>query len=179
MLYDITQELFSGKVYPGDMAPQLKRICSMDKGGSSNISELAMNVHNATHIDAPYHKVRDGRTIEALDLEACIGECEVIAYENKERIASTDARRILFRDCECIDEATAKLLVEKKVLFVGVEGQSVGTRAVHIILLSADIVVLEGAELSHVPEGRYFLSSAPLKLGGCDGAPCRAVLIGL
>ena len=49
--------------------------------------------------------------------------------------------------------------------------------AVHLILLGADVLLLEGAVLSHVPEGVYFLTAAPLKLGGCEGAPCRALLM--
>ena len=48
---------------------------------------------------------------------------------------------------------------------------------VHLILLKEEIVLLEGIVLSHVPEGKYLLSAAPLNLAGCDGAPCRAVLI--
>ena len=49
--------------------------------------------------------------------------------------------------------------------------------AVHLILLGTGIVLLEGIVLTDVPAGKYFLSAAPLHLGGCDGAPCRAVLI--
>ena len=43
--------------------------------------------------------------------------------------------------------------------------------------LGAETVLLEGIRLSDVPEGVYLLHAAPLKLGGCDGAPCRATLI--
>ena len=48
---------------------------------------------------------------------------------------------------------------------------------VHKILLSQNIVLLEGIVLKAVPEGHYFLSAAPLNLAGSDGAPCRAYLI--
>jgi len=179
MIYDITQEIFSGKVYPGDMAPEYRTVCSIERGDSSNSSEIAMNAHNATHIDAPFHRIKNGKTIDELSLEACIGECEVISYNNKKDIANTTAKRVLLRDCECIDADTARLIANKGIVFLGVEGQSVGSREVHNILLGTDIVVLEGAVLSAVSEGRYFLSSAPIKLGGLDGAPCRAVIIDL
>ena len=49
--------------------------------------------------------------------------------------------------------------------------------AVHQILLSANVILLEGICLAKVPEGVYFLSAAPLNLSGADGSPCRAVLI--
>ena len=48
---------------------------------------------------------------------------------------------------------------------------------VHLILLRREIALLEGIVLQDVPEGHYFLSAAPLNLGGADGAPCRAYLI--
>ena len=48
---------------------------------------------------------------------------------------------------------------------------------VHLILLGAGIVLLEGIRLAAVKEGRYFLSAAPLNLSGADGSPCRAFLI--
>ena len=82
-------------------------------------------------------------------------------------------------DCEGICEEEAELLVSKNVRFLGVSGQSVGDGKVHRILLRAGIVILEGAVLSEVPAGEYMLYAAPIKLGGCDGAPCRAVLVTL
>ena len=66
---------------------------------------------------------------------------------------------------------------------VGNESQTVGPeeapKAVHLTMLSAEIVLLEGIRLKDVPEGVYMLNAAPLNLGGADGAPCRAVLISL
>ncbi len=177
MIYDITQNTFSGRVYPGDSHPRHTFLRSYAAGDRSAVSELAMNVHNATHIDAPFHRLPGGKAIDELDLEACVGECEVISFLNRSRLTETDAKRILLIDCETIDEETARLLVKKNVRFVGVWGQSVGSREVHHILLEAEVVILEGAALEDIAEGEYFLSAAPIKLEGCDGAPCRALLI--
>lgn len=64
---------------------------------------------------------------------------------------------------------------------IGCESQTVGDpeapAKVHNILLGAGTVILEGAVLKNISEGVYFLSCAPLKLGGADGAPCRAYLM--
>ena len=68
-------------------------------------------------------------------------------------------------------------LRDKGVLLVGAEGESIGDRTVHRILLENEIAVLEGAKLSDVPAGEYFLFAAPVPFGGCDGAPVRAVLV--
>jgi arylformamidase len=48
---------------------------------------------------------------------------------------------------------------------------------VHLILLGAQVVLLEGLVLKDVPAGKYHLSAAPLNLAGADGSPCRAFLI--
>ena len=48
---------------------------------------------------------------------------------------------------------------------------------VHLILLGAGAVLLEGIRLAKVSEGVYFLNAAPLNLSGADGSPCRAILI--
>ena len=176
MIYDITQEIFSGKVYPGDLIPNYRRVCTLEQGAIANATEFSMNAHNATHIDAPFHRLKGGKTIEELSLDSCFGECEVISYNDKVAIEHTAATRILLKDCESIDTETANMFVEKGICFVGLEGQSVGSCEVHNILLGAEVVILEGAVLAHVPAGRYLLSAAPIKLGGCDGAPCRAML---
>ena len=68
-------------------------------------------------------------------------------------------------------------------MLLGNESQTVGPEnapmEVHLILLGAQVVLLEGIVLTDVAEGVYFLSAAPLHLGGCDGAPCRAYLMPL
>ena len=72
-------------------------------------------------------------------------------------------------------------IASKKVLLLGNESQTVGPEdapmEVHLILLGANVVLLEGIRLAEVSEGVYFLNAAPLNLSGADGSPCRAVLI--
>ena len=67
------------------------------------------------------------------------------------------------------------------IKLLGNEGQTVGPEnapmQVHLILLNRGIALLEGIVLKNIPEGKYFLSAAPLNLAGADGAPCRAYLM--
>ena len=49
--------------------------------------------------------------------------------------------------------------------------------AVHLALLEANVILLEGICLSDVSEGVYLLNAAPLNLSGSDGSPCRSILI--
>jgi arylformamidase len=92
-----------------------------------------------------------------------------------------DARRLLIGGPATVTAEAAEVFAKSDLLLIGNESQTVGPEnapmQVHLLLLGADIVLLEGIVLKDVPEGHYFLSAAPLKLDGCDGAPCRAFLI--
>ena len=112
-----------------------------------------------------------------MPLDRYIGEAEVIEGANREKILASTCKRILLKGCEGIDEGIAELICEKGLYLLGVEGQSVGSGQVHRSLLSCETVLLEGIRLGHVPEGIYTLVAAPLKLGGFEGAPCRAILL--
>lgn len=79
-IYDISQEVFSCNVYPGDDAPQMQPVCRMDNGDTYNLSNLFMCVHNGTHIDAPFHFFNDGATVEKLALDKMVGYCFVTDF---------------------------------------------------------------------------------------------------
>ncbi len=187
-IYDISQELFSSHVYPGDKAPKRILISDMNNGASCNVSELEMNAHNGTHMDAPRHFVKDGITIDELPLERLIGSCAVVYADGevsadfiRKATKKYGTERLLLKgECHMNKEA-ADILSECGIVLVGVESQSIATFddpvTVHVSVLSQGIVALEGLVLGNVPEGKYFLFAAPIKLGGSDGSPCRAVLI--
>ena len=77
MIIDISQEVFSCAVYPGDPKPRLQRLSDMADGALYNLSSFSMCAHNGTHIDAPAHFFADGKTVEQIDLTACCGRCFV------------------------------------------------------------------------------------------------------
>ncbi len=185
-VHDITQELFSGMVYPGDLAPSYDRVSAMDHGDAYNLTNLTMGAHNATHIDAPFHFLRNGKTIEEMDLTKCVGPCSVIDPQRIDpdslaELLRHSQKRILFKGRFEITLELAKLFNELELVLVGVETQSVGPEGapmqVHLELLGKEVVLLEGIRLEKLEPGDYFLFAAPIKLGGCDGAPCRAILL--
>ena len=189
-IYDISQEVFSCSVYPGDPKPEKQMLCSTAAGDVYNLTAFSMCAHNGTHIDAPFHFLPEGKTVERLPLDAFVGDCFVARHQGD--VTAEDARtilvkaagaeRILIAGDVTVTEEAAQVFARSGIKLLGNEGQSVGPAdapmAVHKILLSRGIVLLEGILLSDVPEGRYFLSAAPLNLAGADGAPCRAYLIG-
>ena len=193
-IHDISQEVFGCQVYPGDPAPEKQILNSMEEGDSYNLSAFSMCAHNGTHIDAPFHFIRDGKTVDSIDLDAFMGMAYVAEHQG---IVSGDdaaqilkkakeqdpeaARRILIKGTAEVSSEAAKVFASSDILLLGNESQTVGPEdapmEVHLILLGAGVVLLEGIRLENVSEGVYMLNAAPLNLSGADGSPCRAVLI--
>ena len=193
-IYDISQELFACQVYPGDPAPEKSRLSSMESGALYNLTALSMCAHNGTHIDAPFHFINDGKTVDELPLEAFVGKAYVAEHhgtvsgedaermiENAKDLDPDSAKRILIKGDAEVSLDAAKIFAASGILLLGNESQTVGPKdapmAVHLALLSAEVVLLEGIRLSAVPTGVYILNAAPLNLSGSDGSPCRAILI--
>ena len=192
MLIDISQEVFSCHVFPGDPAPQRTTLLSIKDGAVCNLTALSMCAHNGTHVDAPYHFIQDGKTIDRIPLDRFVGPCWVSRREGP--ISGQDAaaildkarengaeQRILIAGKATVTEEAAQVFATHGVWLVGNESQTVGPedapQRIHEILLGCGTVLLEGLVLRDVAEGRYMLHAAPLNLGGSDGAPCRAYLI--
>ena len=193
-IYDISQEVFGCQVYPGDPAPEKQVLCSMDKGDAYNLTAFSMCAHNGTHIDAPYHFLKEGKTVDDVDLEVFVGMAYIAEHQGtvsnedasgiikKARRQNPEAaKRILIKGLAEVSAEAAKVFAAEGILLLGNESQTVGPEdapmEVHQILLGADVALLEGICLSEISEGVYLLNAAPLNLSGTDGAPCRAVLI--
>lgn len=188
-IHDISQEVFSCAVYPGDPKPQRNVLNATADGGLYNLTAFSMCAHNGTHIDAPFHFLPDGKTVEQLDLSIFVGECYLARHQGDVTAADAAAvlkkaagiPRILLGGPLTVTAEAAEVFASADLCLLGNEGQSVGPEnapmAVHKILLGRNIALLEGIVLRDIPEGRYFLNAAPLNLAGSDGAPCRAYLL--
>ena len=193
-IYDISQEVFGCQVYPGDPTLKKRVISSMEKGDLYNLTAFSMCAHNGTHIDAPFHFIKDGKTVDSVSLNTFIGMAYVEEYngivsaddateilEKAKKQNSEAAKRILIKGDAEVSAEAAKVFAESNILLLGNESQTVGPEnapmEVHLILLGAGTVLLEGIRLAEVSEGVYFLNAAPLNLSGADGSPCRAILI--
>jgi len=208
IIYDISLTISPNlPTWPDDPKLELEKFESMDNGAHNNVSRMSSSVHIGTHVDAPYHFLNDGATVEQLPLDVLTGPCyvaqlpdgiEAITADVLERTELTsEMKRVLFgtsnshlwargetrfqTDFVAITEDGAEWLVERGIQLVGVDYLSVAPYGdsvpTHTTFLKAGVVVVEGLNLSNVMRGFYDLYCLPLKLAGSDGAPARAILI--
>jgi arylformamidase len=194
--------------YPGDPGIQIRDWFTLANGDSANVTHLNFGVHTGTHVDAPAHFIEGAAKVELLQFEALIGRAQVMAVPetslsiNKTFVAERllpDATRLLFRtknsgfwhnqptefrqDFTYLELDAARFLVQQGLQLVGIDYLSIEQfgqkqHETHLALLSSGVVILEGLDLSEVPEGLYELICLPLRIRGGkgDGSPARAVL---
>ena len=207
--YDITLTINPQMtVWPGDPPVNMQLISSIASGDSSNVTQVSMSCHTGTHVDAPDHFLNNGKTVESLSMDLLVGRAYVLHLPFVDTITASvlieadippRTRRLLFKtrnseywakggkefheDFVGLSVDAAELLVDRNVKLVGIDYLSIAPyhmgKPVHTILLDAGVVVIEGLDLSQVSQGRYTLHCLPLKLGGADGAPTRAILVGV
>ena len=195
-VFDISQEVFSCNVFPGYPSPEREIKLSISEGAVCNLTAFNMCAHNGTHVDAPYHFLNDGKTIDEVSLDKFVGYAYVFEHEGDvtkedalsfiktaKSIDERAAERILVKGKATVTKEAAEVFAAEKIKLFGNESQTVGPEnapmEVHLIMLGAEIVLLEGIRLEGIEEGVYILNAAPINLGGSDGAPCRATLMKL
>ena len=112
-IYDISQEVFSCQVYPDDPVPEKKMLKSMDKGEVYNLTAFSMCAHNGTHIDAPFHFIKDGKTVDELCLEAFVGMAYVAEHHGI--VTGDDAVEIIKKAKAQNPEAAKRILIKGDV----------------------------------------------------------------
>jgi len=196
-IHDITRPLFyQDLVYPGDKVPSFRQ----DARGLYLISDLHMSSHSGTHVDAPVHYLKTGRTVDEIPLSALVGTCRVLDVSDAESAISASyfekkiggMQRLLlktaFSGCTAFDPEyphltvdAAKILTKHQVTCIGIDSPSIESfqcdGTVHRELLGSGCFIIELLDLSSVSEGEYFMAALPLRLSGVDGAPARVVLI--
>jgi arylformamidase len=194
--------------YPGDPGIQIHDWSKLANGDGANVSALNFGAHTGTHVDAPAHFIEGARKVDALALDVLIGEAHVVEVPEDKRVVDEDfvvtncpagATRIIFKtrnssfwtgdftefrtDFTYLDLLAAQRLARTGVKLVGIDYLSVEKfnskdHEVHHALLSHDVIIVEGLNLTGVPPGKYELICLPLRLRSHlgDGAPARAVL---
>lgn len=202
--YPFSEEM---AIYPGNPLFSMTAHKNIESGDSCNIKQICMGTHTGTHIDAPNHTIRGGKTLEQIPLEFMNGKAKVLDFTGKKEISVQDLENKEIDGCKILllktdnsinysgshvlaeyttlDYEAAEFLAEKEIQMIGIDymtierprGKRITGKSVHQILLSRGICILEGINLRETAAGEYKLCCLPLRLLGADGAPVRAVLI--
>jgi arylformamidase len=202
MIYDVSMLIHpSMQVYKNkeEKKPQFNTVANHPDNGVHETS-VTMNLHTGTHIDYPLHMIAEGKTSDNEILETLMGPCKVIDFTHiKDGISQKDLEPytitkndfILFKtknslsdnflsDFVYLDESGARYLREKHVRGVGIDGLGIEraqpTHPTHKLLLSNDIIIIEGLRLKGIHEGTYELYCLPLKIQGVEAVPARVLL---
>jgi arylformamidase len=206
-IYDITVPITSDMpVWPGDPNVMMQRVSKIEDGDNANVTHISLSAHTGTHVDAPFHFLQDGNTLESVSLNRMIGRAYVLHIPDVDLITADVLKqagvpprspRLLLKtrnsylwksserkfreDFVALSEDGAQYLVERGIKLVGIDYLSIApygdSRPTHEILLKNKIMILEGLNLAEVAQGRYTLYCLPLNLQGVDGAPARAILL--
>jgi arylformamidase len=207
MIYDVTVPITNiMPVWPGDppVRLSLKSHLSRDKTHTVRLTAIEMGSHTGTHMDAPVHMIEGGKRLEQFPLETLTGKATVveipgvrfIGREQLEHLDWNGVERVLFKtenskhwqdgrfyeEFVYLDPAGAEFLVERGIRLVGIDYLSIDkfrseSHPSHFALLTKNIAIIEGLNLSAVPPGQYTLVALPLNLQDADGAPTRVILM--
>ncbi len=184
-------------LYPGDPATKLTPSLTLQADGS-NDHYLSIDTHTGTHIDAPFHKLADGKTLDEFPLTAFIGRGRLINVRDKPitlesvQAAAIAAGDIVFfytgmadhyyepayyTDFPAFPKEVADYLVELGIKMMGVDmcGVDHEGSVIHETFLKKEVLIIENLTNLGALEGKDFTVYAlPIKLQ-VDGAPARVI----
>jgi|SRR5579863_4020788 len=206
MIYDVSVPITATMpVWPSDPSVKLRPEAhiSRDKSHTVRVTKIEMGSHTGTHIDAPWHMVENGRRLNQIPIETLVGPASVLEIPNVPSIGRADLERLSFAGIERVlfktensghwndgkfyeqfvylEPEAAEFLVEQGIKLVGIDYLSIDKfkseqHPSHFVLLTRNVVIVEGLNLSQVSPGKYQMMALPLNLQDVDGAPTRIIL---
>lgn len=185
--------------YPGDPGLSVQTLMNYERGDGLRLSAISLSAHLGTHVDAPLHFVRTGKSIDQIPLEVLIGPAQVIEVLTRGGISAgqlaprlppsctrlliktSQHKQLMPRPTAWLEPEAAQFLVESGLRLLGMDSPSVDSceaqqARTHQILLEKEIVIIENLALQAVSAGACEMICLPLKLAGLEGAPARVVL---
>jgi kynurenine formamidase len=186
---DLTHKLRNDiPVFPNDPKFRLK---TEFKNNEYYLSELKAGLHSGTHIDAPYHYIKNGKKVFEIELNNLIGKTNILSLENhlKKEIAikylkiPENIEKIIilktgwfkewgnenyFKDNFYLSKEIAKLFIDLKIKGIAIDTPNVdkyGKTTIHKLLLKNDIWIVENlTNLDKVNKDKYDGFFIPLKI---------------
>lgn len=203
-IYDISWPIMNGMTaYKDRQVVDIRATKTFEEDGVRE-SLITLGSHSGTHIDAPAHFLKEGKSLEEINPLACVGPARVIdmthvttgiTVDDLSDVTVLPYEITLFKtknsfqsvtaafdyDFIYLQKSAADFLVLQQVKAVGIDYLGIERaqpdHATHKTLLAERIPIIEGLRLGHVPAGEYFLWCLPLSIPGIDALPAAAILI--
>lgn len=185
-------------VFPGDPAVRIAPAATFDDAGNLGHA-LSLGTHTGTHIDAPAHMIRGGKTLDRFPPDKLIGRGKYLKVSGPEigldavKSSRVEAGDILIIDTggsarfgqpdyyinyPVLTEDAAQYLVSAGIRMVGADVCSFDkdkAPPVHKILLENDVLIIENlTQLQDLAGVEFKIYALPLRLD-LDGAPARVI----
>lgn len=185
-----------------ERSPRFDILSDFDQSGKGNrVTQLTLDMHTGTHIDAPLHFINNGASIDKTPLKELVRSVKLYDLTAVEdHITKTDLLKFDIEEndflllktknsyCEGFDgnfvyleQSGAKYLSDRQIAGIGIDALGIerdqDNNPTHLVLLRHGIVIIEGLRLARVKEGRYIMIAAPLKIVGVEAAPARIFLL--
>lgn len=201
-LYDLSLEISESMVVyknKSEKLPKINILRTINQG--ANESKFEIESHTGSHVDAPYHVLQNGKTIEKISLDKFMGKAVVMDFTNVKNAITKNHFKdkkiqkngiVLLKtknkpdkkfdfNFTYLEKSGAQYLASKRIKAVGIDSLGIERNQqnhdTHKILLSKNIPIFEGLNLSEVKEGKYRFYGFPLKIRKGDASPIRAVLV--
>lgn len=170
-----------------------------------NITQIVIGSHQGTHLDAMYHFVDEGKTLDQMPLDWFYGPARVLRIPKaaSEEITPADfapyeeflvpGAKIIyetgwwrnfgadnfFSEFPSLTQDAARYLAAKQIRMLGMDTPTPGRDwyEVHHILLASDVEIVVVESLTNLDKvpDEFVFSGFPLNFKGRDGSPIRAV----
>ena len=176
-----------------------------EKGSVCNLSAMHISTHFGTHVDAPFHFIPDGTTVDKLDVDLLVGSCVVAEAMDADplvmpadlegQVADGTTRvliktinserylhdQVFHKEFVALSAEAVEWLLAKGVRLIGIDYYSIAPYSnpmpVHRLFLGrGDTVALEAVDLSKANAGTYDIICLPFPARDASGSPAWLLL---
>jgi len=115
-IIDVTVPISSfTPIFPGDPEPSIEKFLTLENDGCA-VSRLSFGSHTGTHVDAPSHILKDGLSVDRLDIESLMGKAVVLDFSQINGALTGNILEKVYNDPK-ISESASILLLKTKASF--------------------------------------------------------------
>ncbi|MDD4031944.1 MAG: cyclase family protein [Bacteroidales bacterium] len=204
MMIDLTHSIHEGMtLYPGTPDVILEKVFTIEEFGFME-HRMAMTTHTGTHVDAPGHLLKTGKTLDQFPIDQFAGKAGVIPCHHLKEIDKEHLEKFemlisktefilfytgwqkkwgtpaYFESFPVLTPEAARWLAQHPLKGVGFDTISPDLTDSeeypnHHILMEQEILIYENlTQLEKLPDDVFMFYGMPVKLDNTEGAPVRA-----